>query len=392
MAHRQVNLTKRVRTADGWRYCPVVLSANGRVKPDLVIVNDKPEHHPEGAYYLDWYEGSKRIRISVGKDANDANHRRLRKEAEFQARISGVTVVPEEPVNSQQTTLAKAIEEYLNDIKLTRRPATHAAYSLSLGDFARSCKKTYLGEIERRDLLDYLRFLQEVKRLSDRTQYNRLEDVIAFLKSYGVENLLKKHDRPKFVEPEPESYSDDELENFLAACDDEEKDYFSFLLMTGCRKREATYCAWNDVDLKAGTVRVTAKPEYGFRPKDCEERTIPIPDALIAILRKRAKNHGTGLVFQTKNGTARKHRTHMLEWSKRIAKRAGLNPERFWLHKFRATFATKHLQAGVDLRTVQSWLGHSDLESTMRYLTPARDKTAREKVNGTFSAIAGGHK
>jgi hypothetical protein len=37
--NREVNLTKRVQTPHGWRYCTVVLSANGRVKPDLVIVN-----------------------------------------------------------------------------------------------------------------------------------------------------------------------------------------------------------------------------------------------------------------------------------------------------------------------------------------------------------------
>ena len=36
------------------RYCPVVLSANGRVKPDAVLVNGKPERHPEGAYYIEW--------------------------------------------------------------------------------------------------------------------------------------------------------------------------------------------------------------------------------------------------------------------------------------------------------------------------------------------------
>src|SRR6266571_3096345 len=61
-----------------------------------------------------------------------------------------------------------------------------------------------------------------------------------------------------------------------------------------------------------------------------------------------------------------------------------LNPDDFFLHKFRATFATKHLQAGVDLRTVQLWLGHKDLESTMRYLKPARGKGIRLKVNATF--------
>jgi|SRR5271169_164572 len=41
--NREVNLTKRVQTPHGWRYCTVVLSANGRVKPDLVIFNGKQE-------------------------------------------------------------------------------------------------------------------------------------------------------------------------------------------------------------------------------------------------------------------------------------------------------------------------------------------------------------
>jgi hypothetical protein len=46
--NREVNLTKRVQTPPGWRYCTVVLSANGRVKPDVVLVNGKQETHKEG--------------------------------------------------------------------------------------------------------------------------------------------------------------------------------------------------------------------------------------------------------------------------------------------------------------------------------------------------------
>ena len=53
MANRQCNLTKRVLTTAGLRFCPVVLSANGHVKPDVVLVNGKEERHAEGAYYLD---------------------------------------------------------------------------------------------------------------------------------------------------------------------------------------------------------------------------------------------------------------------------------------------------------------------------------------------------
>jgi integrase/recombinase XerD len=188
------------------------------------------------------------------------------------------------------------------------------------------------------------------------------------------------------VEREPESYDDEDLEKFFAACDSEEKVFFGFYLMTGFRKNEVTFCTWRDVDLKAGVVRVTAKPEHGFRPKDWEEREVPIPDRLVRSLKAWAKcRNGSEFVFPTRHGTPRKHRTHLLELCKAVAERAGLDPDNFWLHKFRATFATKHLQAGVDLRTVQLWLGHKDLESTMRYLKPSRGQRVREKVNNTFA-------
>jgi hypothetical protein len=35
----------------GMRYCPVVVSANGRIRPDYVLVNSEQKRHPEGAYY-----------------------------------------------------------------------------------------------------------------------------------------------------------------------------------------------------------------------------------------------------------------------------------------------------------------------------------------------------
>jgi integrase/recombinase XerD len=72
---KEVNLTKRVQTSKGLRYCPVVLSANGRVKPDLVVINGQQERHPEGAYYLEWRENGRRVRLSV--DGQQFFHHRL---------------------------------------------------------------------------------------------------------------------------------------------------------------------------------------------------------------------------------------------------------------------------------------------------------------------------
>jgi len=151
--------------------------------------------------------------------------------------------------DGKRRTLADCITEYLDEIRITHTPATHAAYSLALRDFANSCSKIHIEDIDRSDLLHYIHYSREELRLA---------------------------------------------------------------------------------------------------------------------------------------------RTQVLELCRAVARRAGLNPENFWLHKFRATFATRHLQKGVDLRTVQDWLGHKDLESTMRYLQPAKGKAVRQKVNATFSAVAGG--
>lgn len=43
------------------------------------------------------------------------------------------------------------------------------------------------------------------------------------------------------------------------------------------------------------------------------------------------------------------------------------------------------LWAGVDLRTGQAWMGHTDLASTMRYLRPRRDAAMREKVEAIWA-------
>jgi integrase len=64
----------------------------------------------------------------------------------------------------------------------------------------------------------------------------------------------------------------------------------------------------------------------------------------------------------------------MLDKCKAIADRAGLDTERFDLKTFRSTYATRMLRAWFDPRTVQHWTGHhKSVETTMRYLSPARD-------------------
>lgn len=105
-----VNLTKRIQTSNALRYCPVVESANGRMKPDHVLVNGRPEKHPERAYYLEWREKGRRVRLSVGKDSQDAAARRQREQAELNAVEGGVSVLPEN--ENGQRPVAAAVAEF----------------------------------------------------------------------------------------------------------------------------------------------------------------------------------------------------------------------------------------------------------------------------------------
>ena len=155
--------------------------------------------------------------------------------------------------------------------------------------------------------------------------------------------------------------------------------------MTGMREQEVMYTTWPDVNLNHATVSVKWKPEYGWTPKAYKERTIPIPAKLVERLKaaKKSALPGCKLVFPT---SGCKPKLDFLDCLKACVRRDGeLEPEEFYLHKFRATFATWSLWAGVDLRTVQSWLGHSDLESTLRYLKPSRSKETRAKVDTIFA-------
>ena len=62
----------------------------------------------------------------------------------------------------------------------------------------------------------------------------------------------------------------------------------------------------------------------------------------------------------TRNGN-RLGRNEMLRRLKDVAGRAGV--QHATLHKFRHTYATRHLQDGIDIRTLQQWIGHRDIQA-----------------------------
>ena len=394
-----VNLTKYVNLGENqWRFCPVVIAANGRVKPDYVLALGRPELHREGSYYIEWYENGCRRRRSVGKNAIEAHAQQQRHLQLLRNKALGIEVISDEQ-NLDGASISESCTEFLEEVRHRSRPKTHQQYSVALRYFQECCPDKLVTEVGRSDLLKMLAFMRDEKKLSKRTSWTKLNVVVQWLKANGIMGLVKRGDWPRFVEAEPEAYSVEELEKFLAKCDPFEHVLFEFFWMTGFRDAEVQHVTRADLDLKEQVVRVTEKPQWGFVPKNWEQREVPIPDRLVSSLktylaRQRLKSP---LLFPTEGGLPN---YHFLDLCKKIALRAELNCgtceradrscadaaccDNWYLHKFRSTFATMHLQAGVDIRTVQQWMGHKDLASTMRYLKPARGKGILEKVNTTF--------
>ncbi len=295
---------------------------------------------------------------------------------------NGASIVPEG--KDGRRSIAASVADYLDETKLTKKPKTLAACGTALAYFVESCHKLNLEDIDRRDLLKFHAFLRDDKEQAPRSCWNKFANVMSFLKANGIRGLVGKNDWPRFVEEEPEVYEREDLDKLFAACDQQERLWFEFFLMTGMREQEVMHCSWDDINLTRGTVTVRYKPEYGFSPKNYREREIPIPLRLGKELKalKARSDKTCGLVFPTSGCNPKQN---FLDDLKACAERAKLKKADFWLHKFRATFATWSLWAGVDLRTVQQWLGHSDMESTMRYLKPSRSQQVREKVNEIFA-------
>lgn len=399
----RVNIVKKAKVDGKWNFFPAVVESNGKLK-DKIRVRGSIEVHAEGAYYLQWREGKVRFREPV-PDKLEVLERARRKRLEIDATKAGIPLGVSPSRYEAGITLRDAVDSYLEDIQPPQREKkTYAAYRHCLEQFLVASKKEYVSEVAREDLLEFIRH-QYRSGCGSRTAFNRANILVTFLKLHGIKGLLKKFDWPAFVDPIRPIYEPEELSALFAACNAAEHLLFSTYLLSGFREKEMRYLTWSDVDFRRNVLRVTSKPLWDFRPKDKEEREVPVPGGLMDALKRHQQSQPLNpnrLVFPTQTGLPDKNHELKLKW---IARRAKLNCgtcisrhgnrcsegpycSKYFLHKFRHTFATRNLQESVcDIRTLQLWLGHSDLASTMVYLKAVRSKDIMHRVNA--SPLAG---
>jgi integrase len=295
-----------------------------------------------------------------------------RKRHELEAHALGLAPrneTSEAVLAAEPPSVRKQIDRYLDQIKTLKKPNTHRKYDAVLTKFAKVFDRRTLDSISTEELNDYVVALMK-SGMSANTVLHNVVIIAQFCKRNGRPGLTRLLHLPERILPLPLEYTEEELASFFAVTTDRERELFSTFLLTGFREQEVAFLFWSDINLKLRTIRVTSKPHLGFSPKRWEEREIPIPVELARLLEARPHLHSERFVFPSPTGN-REH--NMLLKCKAIAERAGLDSEKFDLKTFRSTYATRMLRSGFDVRTVQHWMGHKSLETTMRYLVPASD-------------------
>src|SRR5258706_570669 len=84
-----VKLLKQVKLPHRWMLSPALFDSRGRIRPDHVRVKGKDETHPEGSYFVEWWDRGERHREAVGPNAQDAVDKARVKEAQLTADLRG---------------------------------------------------------------------------------------------------------------------------------------------------------------------------------------------------------------------------------------------------------------------------------------------------------------
>lgn len=123
------------------------------------------------------------------------------------------------------------------------------------------------------------------------------------------------------------------------------RDYFLLVLLTGLRRTEALALRWEDVDLKARTLTV-------HDPKNRQPHTLPLPDYLMSLLKRRKAESGDKYVFSSPDGARFSNMRFTME---RVIEDSGV---KFCIHDLRRTFATVADSLDIPGYAVKALLNH----------------------------------
>ncbi len=293
----------------------------------------------------------------------------------------------QETTSSQEeaTTLESAIESYVRHLKVERHMAknTVLAYKRDLNQFMNSCQIQGVADdictISDAHISEFMLDLLEadIKKRSISRKLSAVRGMFGYLmrRELIVQDPSQKVDSPKYGTTVPQILSLDEVERLIDAPDvttpegHRDRVMLELLYDTGLRVSELVTLNMREVDLAQSALRITGKGQH--------QRIVPFGEYAQEALQKyvdetraqlMAKNGGvkaSTFMFVTRRGS---NMTRQAFWKnlKRYALIADIQKP-ISPHKLRHSFATHILERGMDLRIVQTLLGHADISTTQIY-------------------------
>lgn len=303
------------------------------------------------------------------------------------------------------------------------KPATFSRYE---GIIRIYIKNSQISNIKLKDLRalhlqNYYNIMSKNKEISVNIIHNTNKILKCALdhavkEGYILRNYCDLVNLPKLTRESKINYfTREEQERFLNTCNNHRfEPLFYLALYTGMRMGEILGLTWSNVDLKENIIHVKQSLRYsdvfsddGVRhtkiiiqePKTKTSiRDIPIPLKLSKILKeykiKRAKDKlafngslklNIDFVFTTSNFTPL-HQGNLRHEYIAILEKAKVPKIKF--HSLRHTYATRLFEEGVPVKTVQTLMGHTDINTTMNIYTHVTDDMkidAAEKLNAIFN-------
>jgi type 1 fimbriae regulatory protein FimB len=166
-----------------------------------------------------------------------------------------------------------------------------------------------------------------------------------------------------------------EFQDLLRAIDDvRDRAIFLIAYRHGLRASEVGLLQLSDIDFKAMRLMV-------HRLKGSNSGVHPMQPDELRLLKVylRTRKSASPYLFVTRVGTPVPRRV-LDQQIKKYGERSGLPKEKRHFHALKHSIATHLLDAGAELRFVQDWLGHSNIQNTVIYTTLTssyRQETAR---------------
>jgi integrase/recombinase XerD len=276
------------------------------------------------------------------------------------------------------------IERFLAVLATQRAPRTVDAYTRDLADLT-AFLQCAPAAASASDLERWLADLRS-RELASSSIARRLAAARSFYKHLVLlgdrdDNPGNELTSPRRARKLPRTLSPREIESLCDAANGttprslRDRALIELLYGAGLRVSEAVGLDKGGADLDVGVVRCIGKGD--------KERLVPLGREGIEALRRYLargrpfldRRYRPEMFLNARGGALTRAGAFLI--LRKLAEKAGLDPQRVHPHLLRHSFATHLLEGGADLRSVQEMLGHADLATTELY-THVSDQRRRE--------------